>query len=66
MVVVFTEDTPLELLEVLVPDVLVKGGDYQLDEIIGAEIVQDHGGRVEIIPFLEGHSTTALIDQLKA
>ncbi len=65
MVVVFDEDTPAELLQVAIPDVLIKGGDYKLDEIVGADIIHEHGGRVEIIPFLKGHSTTSIIKKLK-
>jgi D-beta-D-heptose 7-phosphate kinase/D-beta-D-heptose 1-phosphate adenosyltransferase len=58
-VVVFEEDTPLSLIEMLKPDILVKGGDYTMDRIVGREIVESAGGRVVTVPFLEGHSTTA-------
>lgn len=57
-VVVFEEDTPIPLLELLRPDVLVKGGDYDLDRIVGRELVESWGGRVTTVPYLEGHSTT--------
>jgi D-beta-D-heptose 7-phosphate kinase/D-beta-D-heptose 1-phosphate adenosyltransferase len=60
MVVVFEEDTPLELIKALAPDVLVKGGDYTLDQIVGAKEVMANGGKVEIIPLVPGLSTTHL------
>lgn len=65
MVVIFGEATPAELLELLIPDVLVKGGDYKKSEIVGAELVKKYGGRVEVIPFLKGHSTTGIINKMK-
>ena len=64
-VCLFDEDTPLELLHLLKPDVLVKGGDYTIDKIVGADFVQSYGGTVEIIPFVEGYSTTSLISRIK-
>lgn len=64
-VVIFSEDTPLELIKKLLPDVLVKGGDYSIDQIVGAKEVQDAGGRVVINPILEGWSTTTLINKMK-
>lgn len=60
-VVVFDEDTPLELVNVLRPDVIVKGGDYTPETVVGADTVQAHGGRVVIIPITPGHSTTATL-----
>jgi len=60
-VTVFHEDTPRELLAALLPDVLVKGGDYDPGEIVGREEVEAAGGRVEVIPYIEGRSTTELI-----
>jgi D-beta-D-heptose 7-phosphate kinase/D-beta-D-heptose 1-phosphate adenosyltransferase len=48
------------------PDVLVKGGDYTIDTIVGADAVLARGGTVDVIPFLPGHSTTAIIDKIKA
>jgi rfaE bifunctional protein nucleotidyltransferase chain/domain len=60
-VVVFDEPTPLELMVAIKPDVIVKGGDYIADEIIGAKEVHSWGGRVKIVPFVEGFSTTKLI-----
>lgn len=64
-VVFFEEDTPLELIKRIKPDVLAKGGDYSIDRIVGADLVIKNGGKVEIIDFLEGHSTTGLIKSLK-
>jgi rfaE bifunctional protein nucleotidyltransferase chain/domain len=64
-VVLFDEDTPLELITALQPDVLVKGGDYQLNEIVGREIVLARGGQVVALPFLPGYSTTALLERLR-
>jgi rfaE bifunctional protein nucleotidyltransferase chain/domain len=63
-VVLFDEDTPLHLLHTLKPDVLVKGGDYTFDTIVGAQDVVDYGGEVKIIPFLEGYSTSAIIEKM--
>lgn len=65
-VVIFSEDTPLELIKKIGPDVLVKGGDYGIEQIVGAAEVQSAGGRVVINPLLEGWSTTRLIEILKA
>jgi rfaE bifunctional protein nucleotidyltransferase chain/domain len=65
-VCLFDEDTPGELISLLKPDVLVKGGDYTIDKIVGAEFVLDSGGRVEIIPFVNGYSTTSIIDRIKS
>jgi D-beta-D-heptose 7-phosphate kinase/D-beta-D-heptose 1-phosphate adenosyltransferase len=60
-VVVFDEPTPLELMVALRPDVILKGGDYVADEIVGAAEVRSWGGRVKIVPFVEGFSTTQII-----
>ena len=60
-VVVFEEDTPFELISLLQPDVIVKGGDYTIDQIVGADIVAARGGRTIIIPTVAGHSTSRLI-----
>jgi D-beta-D-heptose 7-phosphate kinase/D-beta-D-heptose 1-phosphate adenosyltransferase len=65
-VVLFAEDTPLALITLLAPDILVKGGDYQLDEIVGREVVLARGGRVVALPFLPGYSTTGLIERLRS
>ena len=64
-VVVFEEDTPKELIEVVKPNVLVKGGDYQIENIVGADFVMKNGGTVTTIPFVEGFSSTHIIEQLK-
>lgn len=64
-VCLFDEDTPEELIKQLKPDVLVKGGDYTIDKIVGADFVQQYGGRVEIIPFVEGYSTTGIINKIQ-
>ena len=64
-VIPFEEDTPLNLINQIMPDILVKGGDYTIDRIIGAQEVLAHGGRVEIIPFVPGKSTSAIIDTIK-
>ena len=60
-VVIFEEDTPLELIKAVQPDVLVKGGDYTLEQIVGAKEVIANGGKVVINPILDGFSTTAII-----
>jgi D-beta-D-heptose 7-phosphate kinase/D-beta-D-heptose 1-phosphate adenosyltransferase len=60
-VVVFDEDTPKELIAHLRPDLLVKGADYRLDEVVGADVVKSHGGHVMLAPILPGFSTTATI-----
>ena len=60
-VVPFEDDTPLELIRLLAPDVLVKGGDYSLETIVGAQETLARGGQVEVLPFHEGHSSTAMI-----
>jgi len=65
-VVLFEEDTPLDLITSLLPDVLVKGGDYTVEQIAGAKEVIASGGRVVINPILEGFSTTGIIAQLKS
>ena len=64
-VCMFDEDTPYELIKAIRPDVLVKGGDYTLDKIVGADFVMQNGGRVEIIPFVSGYSTTSIIGRIK-
>lgn len=64
-VVVFEEDTPYELITALLPDVLVKGGDYTIDTIVGAKEVIANGGKVIINPIVEGFSTTNIIEKIK-
>lgn len=63
-VVIFEEDTPLELISAILPDVLVKGGDYTLEEIVGAKEVSANGGRVVINPIIPGYSTTGIIEKI--
>ena len=65
MVVVFEEDTPLDLIKTLLPDVMVKGGDYTIDEIVGAKEVIANGGKVIINPIVQGFSTTQMIEKIK-
>lgn len=64
-VTIFSEDTPLQVIKVLKPDFLVKGGDYKVEEIAGAKEVMEAGGKVIINPIVEGFSTTSLIERLK-
>jgi D-beta-D-heptose 7-phosphate kinase/D-beta-D-heptose 1-phosphate adenosyltransferase len=64
-IIEFSEDTPRNLIERILPDVLVKGGDYQIDEIAGASAVLQNGGEVKTLNFLEGFSTTNLINRIK-
>jgi rfaE bifunctional protein nucleotidyltransferase chain/domain len=64
-IVLFDEDTPLALIQVLSPDVLVKGADYTRERIVGADWVESHGGRVVRIPLVSGHSTSALVERLR-
>jgi D-beta-D-heptose 7-phosphate kinase/D-beta-D-heptose 1-phosphate adenosyltransferase len=64
-VVVFDEDTPYELITTLLPDILVKGGDYTIDTIVGAREVIANGGKVIINPIVEGFSTTNIIEKIK-
>ncbi len=64
-VCLFDEDTPEALIKTLKPDVLVKGGDYTIDTIVGADFVLANGGTVEIIPFVQGYSTTSIIGKIK-
>ena len=61
-VTLFDEDTPLELISTLLPDVLVKGGDYDLYGIVGREVVEEAGGEVRVLQFVEGYSTTRILD----
>ena len=62
-VVIFDEDTPKELIDALRPDVLVKGGDYTIDQILGRDVVEKDGGRVHIVPLVEGKSSSALVER---
>ncbi|BBO79309.1 bifunctional protein HldE [Desulfosarcina widdelii] len=60
MVVFFDEDTPLNLIDRLKPDILVKGADYRIEDVVGRDLVESYGGRVRLVEILEGHSTTAI------
>ena len=64
-VIIFEEDTPLELIKNVMPDVLVKGGDYTIEKIVGAKEVHDNGGEVKIVPVEKGFSTTSIIEKTK-
>lgn len=61
----FDQNTPYELIKGILPDILVKGGDYQISNIVGADIVMDNGGKVLTLPVVEGYSTTAIINKNK-
>ena len=65
LVVVFHEETPLELIQMITPDILVKGGDWKPHQIVGSEHVLNHGGEVLSLQFVEGYSTTALEEKIK-
>jgi rfaE bifunctional protein nucleotidyltransferase chain/domain len=65
-VVLFDEDTPLELIRQLGPDVLVKGADYSRESIVGADWVESRGGRVVQVPLLRGFSTSSIVERLRA
>jgi len=64
-VIVFDEETPIELIELIKPNFLVKGGDYNKSEIVGADLVEKNGGSVIIIDLLVGYSTSSIIDRLE-
>lgn len=63
-IVIFDEDTPLNLIKDLLPDVLVKGADYNVENIVGAKEVQENGGEVMVVDFVDGHSSTNLIQKI--
>ena len=64
-IVLFAEETPLNLISTLRPDILTKGGDYKISTIVGSEIVTENGGEVILIPFVDGVSSTNIIDKIK-
>ena len=64
-VIIFEDDTPLNLIQTILPDVLVKGGDYSIEQIVGAKEVIANGGEVKIVPILEGFSTTSIIEKMR-
>lgn len=65
-VILFDEPTPLELIELIKPDVLVKGADYTIDKVVGADFVIKNGGQVELINYLQGYSTSAIENKIKS
>jgi rfaE bifunctional protein nucleotidyltransferase chain/domain len=65
LVVLFNEETPYDLISTLLPDILVKGKDYEISNIVGADVVMQHGGKVETIELTEGLSTTTIIKKIK-
>ena len=64
IVVIFSEDTPIELIQTIRPDVLIKGADYTVNNVVGADIVESYGGRVLLANLKDGHSTTATIQRM--
>ncbi len=64
-ITIFFEETPLQIIEKILPDVLVKGGDWGVDEIVGKETVEKNGGKVVSLPLLEGQSTSEIIERIK-
>ena len=64
MVVVSSEDTPIPLLGLLKPDVLIQGGDYTIDEVVGADVVLGYGGEVKLAAFVPGHSSSKVIAKM--
>jgi D-beta-D-heptose 7-phosphate kinase / D-beta-D-heptose 1-phosphate adenosyltransferase len=64
--VLFDDDTPLRLIEAVAPDILVKGGDYRVEEVVGRELVEARGGRVELVQFVDGRSTSRIIEKILA
>ncbi len=65
-VVVFTEDTPQKLIEFIKPDILVKGADYKVEDVVGADFVQSYGGEVVLAEFVDGHSTSSMIERIES
>ncbi len=65
LVIIFNQDTPFKLINLIKPDILVKGGDYKSEEIIGYDIVTKNNGQVIIFNFVEGYSTTSIVNKLK-
>jgi D-beta-D-heptose 7-phosphate kinase/D-beta-D-heptose 1-phosphate adenosyltransferase len=63
-VVIFDQETPLELIRFVLPDILIKGADYSRETIVGADVVEQHGGKVMTIPLAEGRSTTGIVEKI--
>ena len=66
LVLIFDQENPKEIILKLLPDILIKGGDYSLKNIVGANIVSQNGGEVRIVPFRHGHSTSKIINKISA
>ena len=66
VVIIFNEETPIKLIELIKPDVLIKGGDYKIHEIAGAEFIQQNGGRVVLSDYKNGHSTSDIIKKIES
>ena len=64
-VILFPEETPINLISTLLPDVLAKGGDYEIETIVGHEIIKNNGGEVILVPFVDGFSSTTIIEKIK-
>lgn len=64
-VISFEEDTPFEIISAIIPDVLVKGGDWKIDQIVGRDIVEANGGKVYSLPYVENYSTTNIINKMR-
>jgi D-beta-D-heptose 7-phosphate kinase/D-beta-D-heptose 1-phosphate adenosyltransferase len=64
-VTIFDEDTPLQALQAIRPDVLVKGADYRPEQVVGKDFVESYGGKVALVPLLPAKSTTALVERIK-
>ena len=63
-IVIFDEETPAKLIKIVVPDVIVKGGDYLPDDVVGYDTVKENGGCVKIVPYVEGKSTTGIVNSI--
>ncbi len=66
LVVAFEQDTPQEIIDLLLPDILVKGGDYTIEDIVGANTVLEHGGQVKTLDFIPGYSTTSIEQRIRS
>ena len=64
-IILFSEDTPSHIIKTILPDILAKGGDYKLEEITGHELVVQNGGEVILVPFIDGFSTTNIVNKIK-
>ena len=64
-VILFSEETPINLISILLPDVLAKGGDYEIETIVGHEIIKNNGGKVKLVHFVDGFSSTTIIEKIK-